>query len=335
MRILYVPNHGVLEYDELRIFSTFATSVFSAWFYVDPAKPSSDVRPALPDVPRNHEAEAMWAREGLTRETCLLSADFLRCFDVVVAVHDNRGLDYLASVTTLPVFLRMIGQTREMQEAKLATLRPRFRIVRYSPAERHIPNYAGEDALIRFGKFMEDFGPWTGEDRQVISFYGSISRRKAAAHFDFYDAATRPFSRTMYGNTETGWSVGRVAAAAMRDVYRAAYVYFCLHTNPASYTLNLIEAMASGCPIVTPGRSVIASLRGTAPLSYEVPDLIDGCVDVPEEAHRLIRALFGTPSLAREHSERNRATAIELFSAAPVAAQWKTVLEGRVRRRCR
>jgi hypothetical protein len=325
MRILYLPNHGVLEYDELRIFSTFAASVFSAGLYVDPAMPTVRVRPALPEVPRNHVAEEIWAREGLTRTTCLLSADFLRCFEVVVAVHDKPSLNYLASVSGPPVFLRMIGQSLERHEAKLAALRSKFRIVRYSPGERYIPGYAGEDALIRFGKFMDDFGPWTGEDRQVVSFYGSLARRKPAASFDFYDAATRPFPRTMYGNRDTEWSRGRVAPEAMRDIYRRAYVYFCLHTHPASYTLNLMEAMASGCPIVTLGRGVTPS-RPHVPQAYEVPDMIGGCVDTPEDAHRLIRSLFANPDLARQHGEMNRANAIELFSVDKIAAQWQSAL---------
>jgi hypothetical protein len=327
MRILYVPNHGVLEYDELRIFSTFATSVFSAGYYADPANPTAFVRPSLPHLPRNHDAEAVWARDDLTRASCLHSADFLRCFDVVVAVHDHPGLDYLASVRGPPVFLRMIGQSLATQEAKLATLRDRFKIVRYSPAERHLPNYAGEDALIRFGKFMDDYGPWTGTHRQVVSFYGSLARRKPAASFDFYDAATRPFARTMYGNRDTDWSQGPVKPEAMRDIYRNAYVYFCLHTHPASYTLNLMEAMASGCPIVTLGRGVTPS-RPHVPMSYEVPEMIGGCVDTPEDSHRLIRSLFASAELARQHSERNRAKAVELFSADKIAAQWKETIEG-------
>jgi hypothetical protein len=59
------------------------------------------------------------------------------------------------------VIWRTCGQSDPRLEAAMARL-DGLEIVRYSPKERNLGNYAGETALIRFGKYPEDWGGWTG-----------------------------------------------------------------------------------------------------------------------------------------------------------------------------
>ena len=336
MNILYVPNHAVLEFDELRIFSEFADSIFSAWFYADPENPIANVRPSLGNVPLNQRAAEIWKRESLNRESCLLSREFVDCFDVIVAVADARKIDYLTSVASRPLAIRTIGQSTPTYEASLRLHRNKISIVRYSPAERTIPGYAGEDTIIRFGKYPEDFEKWVGGNQQVTTLYSNMSRRLVHASFEAYKGITEPFPRIMYGggNPEGPWTADALPYEEMLRMYSRASVYYCCHTAPASYTLNLMEAMMTGCPIVTPGRSIIAEISvgdWDASPAYEVPDFLDSadfvaCANDVEAGRASIAALLADRDLAERVGKANRARAIELFSSRPIAEQWKAHL---------
>jgi glycosyltransferase involved in cell wall biosynthesis len=337
MKILYIPNHAVLEYDELRLFSEFATSVFSAWFYADPANPTAHVRPGLDGIPVNERAAEIWAREQLTRDTCLLSREFTSCFDVVIAVADTKKLDYLLSATGLPVVIRMIGQSGPLHEAELTKRRNKCFIVRYSPAERFTPNYAGADAVIRFGKYASDFEVWNGGNGHVTTLYSSMSRRQRNASFDAYTAITEPFPRAMYGfgNPVGPWTRNGLSYNETLSMFASASVYYCCHTIPASYTLNLMEAMFTGCPIVTPGRAFIRDFAGSWDIAptYEVPDFLDyadftACPDDVVSGREAIAALLGDKDLAKRAGVRNREKANELFGAEKIAGQWNDFLCG-------
>lgn len=336
MNILYIPNHAVLEFDELRILSEFADSIFSAWFYADPSHPTASVRPALKGIPLNQRAADIWCRESLKRENCLHSRDFISCFDVIVAVADARLTEYFASVAKHPLVIRTIGQSTPTHEAQLKQNRSKISIVRYSPLERMIPSYAGEDTVIRFGKYPEDFQHWVGDNGYVTTLYSNMQRRMEHASFDAYKSITSPFPRVMYGdgNPDGPWTAAALSYDEMIEMFSQASVYYCCHTTPASYTLNLIEAMMTGCPIVTPGRSIVANFKGCgwdAWKAYEVPDFLnfDGfaaCAEDIDSGRNAITALLADREFAHSVGQRNRSKAIELFGAQSIAGQWKAHL---------
>lgn len=119
------------------------------------------------------------------------------------------------------------------------------------------------------------------------------------------------------------------------EMYSRAAVYYCCHTIPASYTLNLMEAMMTGCPIVTPGREIIRAFDSSWDLGaiYEVPDLLDtdefkASADSVEEGRLAISRILNNPDLAARVGQQNRETALALFNAKTIAEQWRTLLSG-------
>jgi hypothetical protein len=130
-------------------------------------------------------------------------------------------------------------------------------IVRYSPKERNLGNYAGETTLIRFGKYPEDWGGWTGHWPVV----GNVSQhapephgRDDALNWRFWEEATQGLPRTFAGpHSEKIGGLGALPYDEMRDYLRRIRAYLYTGTQPASYTLGLIEAMMTGVPVVSIG----------------------------------------------------------------------------------
>ncbi len=260
-KILYIGCHGYLEYDDIKILSHAGFSVFSTGGWSDPLQPVSAVRPPIPSARQVPGALDLWNRDKLTPQSCVQSAAFLDLFDVILVVHDHSIVETIPADNKKPVIFRTIGQSSPPLERWMSQHRDRIKIVRYSPNESNIPGYAGADALIRFGKFEEDFPVWSGHEKTVLSFYQQATRRLAHANFEFYEQATAPFPRVLYGNGNPPSEFSRPTATYddMQRYYSAHRVYYSLGTYPASYTLNFMEAMMVGIPLVTLGHSAASS----------------------------------------------------------------------------
>jgi hypothetical protein len=78
------------------------------------------------------------------------------------------------------VILRTIGQYFPEHEHIIGGIEDRnFEILRHSPAEERILGYAGHDAIIRFYKDPDEYGPWTPEEAAILCFGNSLLRRPA------------------------------------------------------------------------------------------------------------------------------------------------------------
>lgn len=316
MRLLYVGCHGVLEYDELRLLAPLCASIFSVGFYTDPDNPLPNLRPELPLANYNLEALEIWKEENLSSDNFIHCGRFLAQFDIMILVHSLGPLHRFEGSLPIPIVLRTIGQNDAAAEAWVSEIRRRiqspFYIVRYSPLEESIEHFAGVDAVIRFGKFLNDFRPRGEPDGRVLTFGNSLTARAGACTYDFYVAATEPFPRALYGdhNPESAFRHPGVTPEEQLDLLSKASVYYALNTAPASYTLNFMEALAAGCPVVAVGREVIAKDPGIEervriPAAYEVPNLLAGApirldVDDLHSAHETIGRLLNDPLLARE-----------------------------------
>jgi hypothetical protein len=132
-----------------------------------------------------------------------------------------------------------------------------MQIVRYSPAEKRyfesVGAFAGQDALIRFGKYPSDYGPWIGDWTVVGNVTQDMVNRGDACGLGFWqagdqgsaDQARRPGLRGAPGGS------GSLSYPEMLDYLRHIRAYLYTGTTPASYTLGLIEAMLSGVPVVS------------------------------------------------------------------------------------
>jgi glycosyltransferase involved in cell wall biosynthesis len=209
-----------------------------------------------------------------------------------------------------------------------------LQIVRYSPREQKIVENIGKDAVIRFYKDPNEFYGYNGLNREVITFNQNIKTRGEFCNFDLWDKVTEGLPAKVFGpnNENVGArNGGLLTYDDMKQKMKDSRVYFYVGTQPASYTLNLIEAMMSGIPVVAIGPKHANSLNIAGDV-YEIPDIIvngfNGYVsDDVEELKTCIIKLLDNPKLAKQIGELGRQRAIELFGKETIKAQWKDFLE--------
>lgn len=341
MRILLLASHAVAEYDDLRMLSDLGYDVFSPGGYQDPAHPADDLRPPLPGIPYHADLHALcdiqrakhasdrdgvrwaidWAKADLHR-------DLIDWADAIIVHHfpERWIAGQWNRLLGKRIIWRTCGQSDPDVESYMAPLRKTgLQIVRYSPKERAffepMRRWAGEDALIRFGKYPGDFPEWSGSVKAVANLTQNMKERGAFCGFRFWSEATEglPVIPAGAGSEEIG-GIGRISYEATFDYWRTAGVHLYTGTSPASYTLSLIESMMAGVPTV----SIAAS-------AFPVPGLFEGDVialasaATPEEARYKMRAMLRDPVLM-DWSGRARQRAIELFGIETVGAQWRSFL---------
>jgi hypothetical protein len=198
-------------------------------------------------------------------------------------------------------------------------------IVRYSPKERNLPDFAGESALIRFGKYPADYGPWVGDEAVIGNITQDMAKRGDHTGLSTWRDLTHglPVCPAGPGSEDIG-GLGTLPYAEMLTYLTRIRAYLYLGTWPASYTLGLMEAMLSGVPVVTVpwtpgiGHEVLRDL-------FEAPDLLPHR-PTRDAVQSYLKTMLRDRDLAALHGEECRQAAIELFDVATVGPQWKAFL---------
>jgi len=339
MKLLYLSCHEILEFDEVRLFHELGHNVFSPGAYVEPRnRGDNHLRPDIPDPTYDPEDVEAWhalGRPGVDNKE-LLTREFVDRFDVVIVMHIP---DWVAknweAMGHKPVVWRTIGQSVSSVEQRLLPYRRQgLRIVRYSPRERTIPGYIGEDALIRFYKDQDEFGGYVGEKQQVITFAQSMKQRDQACNFTLFESVTRDLPRTLYGpgNEEVDFSGGKLSFEEMKEALQGNRVYFAAGTTPASYTLNFVEAWMTAIPVVAIGPQYGNASHFPDHNLYEVPDFIRSgvngyCSDDHKQLRQWCIDLLQDHNLARQIGEEGRKSAIEIFNKRRIKEEWKLFLK--------
>jgi hypothetical protein len=328
MRLLYVSCHSILEYDEIRLFAELGIDVFSHGTYRNPSKVDDPKRPTL-DIPYHKELADLIQTDDKEH----IPQELIDWADVILFNGRNDWVHWnWQNMRGKDVIFRSIGQSTVTVENDLKPLVMQgLHIVRYSPRERTIPGYAGEDAMIRFYKDPEEFKGWTGLDLTVLNVTQDMIARDDHCNYQFFKAATEAFNRELIGKGSEAagdWGKGIVSYEEMKYAMRNCRVYFYTGTYPTSYTLNFIEALMTGMPMVALG-----PLMGNSPYhqeqqTYEVPDFatqtLGIClVDDVASARTSLEILMRDSPGADVASKRNRALAIELFGKETIKKQWK------------
>lgn len=293
MNILLLLAHSIAEYDDMRMLADLGYNVFSIGAYTDPRNPTDDKRPALmsparfPDLISLVEGDQMKHKEHLPD-------GLIDWADVIIAHHyvDTWLLGQWPRIRHKRVVWRTCGQSdfRLEDEMKMAR-RDGLEIVRYSPAERRFfepaGHWAGQDALIRFGKYIDDYKRWDGSQIAVGNVTQNMLGRGEWCGLGFWKESTRglPVAPAGPGSEEMGGK-GTLSYPALLDYLRSIRVYLYTGTMPASYTLGLIEAVLTGTPVVSIG-----------PRAWMGPDALF-------EAHKFAHAWFDDPAEARTDLER-------------------------------
>ena len=340
MKILYMSCHIVLEYDELRILHSLGHDVFVIGGYIDPRSPQNQIRPPLEIVPNEDLLNQYYSMShqnflsGVKEDECgkTFTKEFIDQFDCIIVMHRLDWIELNWSVfKNKAVILRTIGQNLSDNELKLKTyMNMGVRVVRYSPFETQIPNYAGQHAEIRFLKYLEDFKPRNVMNETTITFGQSVTQRgiHCLSNVILSVGARLPF--VLYGpNNESHiYNGGYLTYQEQINVLSQSGAYFYTGTYPAQYTLNFMEAMLAGIPVVAVGEKLAHSHLPKYP--YEVPSLLSGLYnskfDTIDEIVYILREIATNPTINKLISDKQIEVATDLFSAEKNAYKWSDFL---------
>lgn len=329
MKLLYLSCHAVLEYDELKLFESLNIDYFSLGSYINPQDPADPIRPPLTHVVDPDIHRMAPDRDHIPKE-------FFDRFDIIVIMHIPQWItNNWENMKHKRVIWRTIGQsTPAIEESMQKYVAEGLEIVRYSPTEARIQNYAGHKEIIRFYKDPKEFGPWNGHTQEVITFAQNMKARGEFCNYDIFEHTVRGLNAHVYGpkNQESGeLNGGFLSYLDMKNKYKNSRVYFYTGTQPAAYTLNFMEAWISGIPVVAIGPSLANSLHISGK-SYEAHELLGTSgeygfwSDTVIELRNAIEMFYFNPSAGEKITEKARNKAIEIFGVDNIRKQWKTLL---------
>ncbi len=339
MNIAYLGQHGILEYDELRLLTSLGHDVFSIGSYINPTEPIERLRPAIEGMTYHADFAALCPDHDAAKAH--LPSEIIDWADtIIVAAYPDR---YIASdwdrIRGKRVIWRTIGQSNPDLEGLMRGYNG-LEIIRYSPAEKRafekLGSFAGEDAMIRFVKDPADWYGWTGDDLVVGNITQDMLGRGEFTNYRFWRDATADLPTRPAGPRSEllPGGVGLIDYETMRAYLRAIRVYLYTGTQPASYTLGLIEAMMTGVPIVS-----IGPKRMWLPDLFEGHEIVRGdyerhlsyqmWTDDPREADGALRKCLDDYEAAKVYSAHMRGQAMRVFGVDTIAPQWADVL-GRV-----
>jgi hypothetical protein len=333
MKLLYLSCHSILEYDELRLFEELGIDYFSLGSYVVPTAPVDGIRPALTAHPENWLIGSPPPRDNIPQE-------FIDQFDVIMVMHVPEWIEQnWDKFKKKRVILRTIGQNTPSIEARLMKyVAEGLEIVRYSPREANLDPTAGCSKIIRFYKDEAEFGDWNGAGNEVITFAQDMKHRGEFCNYDAFCQIVKGFNAHVYGpKNENSYELngGFLTYPDMRQKMRDGRVYVYTGTQPASYVLNLMEAMMTGIPIVAIGPKHATSLNRSNGINgdlYEVQDIIQNGVNgfISDDIGVLrerVQLLLDDHNLARRIGEMGRQKAIELFGKQVIKSKWAEYLK--------
>lgn len=350
MNILLCLSHSIEEFDQLKLLSELGYGVASIGGYIDPAHPHDPKRPALPSVPMVPAVKEAVDRLGTPDNLGAAQShipdailDWLGDDGIIIYHHYLERLvgqwprirDWMRGSPGRRVIWRTVGQSVEGNEKMMAPLRADgLERVAYSPKEANIPGYIGHDALIRFYKDPDEWCGWTGDWGMVVNFTQHLRQREPYTNYRFWHEATQGLPHFACGpGSEAIGGSGEMSIEGMKDYLRIARVYLYTGTQPASYTLGLIEAMMTGIPVVSIGPSWM-KVFPYGPELFEGHELAQvsnwtrntypaGSVTL---ARQHLQVYLDDLDMAQQHSAKTRQKAIELFGKATIASQWKAFL---------
>ena len=339
-RVLLCLSHSIEEFDQLRLLSSLGYGVASIGGYINPHAPHDPKRPALPDVPHFPEVQeavdALGTSDNLGNAQSRIPESILEWLgsDGVLIFHHNlhrlfEQWEHLREWRESGgrVVWRTVGQSVESNEREAAPFRADgLEVVRYSPRERHIPGFVGEDALIRFWKDPKEWGGWTGEVECVANVTQHLKGRHPWTNYDYWGAATRGL-RTLPlgpGSDQIG-GPGEIDYDDMRAWLRRSRVYLYTGTQPASYTLGLLEALMTGLPVVSIGPAHMRIFPYGHQL-FEGHLLSSYWSNDPANARERLLEILRDPDTAAVLSSAQRQRAVMTFGRETVANAWREFL---------
>ncbi len=334
MKLLYVSCHQILEWDEVRLFHELGIDVFSAGSYACPWFREGMLRPGIDGLTHYPELERL--ASTYMSSGCSLSQELIDWADTIMFMHQPEALEKnWAKMKGKRVIFRSIGQCVAHQERILSLLKDEgLEIVRYSPMETKIPDYAGHDAIIRFYKDPDEFNGYTGDIPQIVNFTQSIVQRRKHTHYDEIREVMDGLQAKIYGTDNQNLKEldgGQKSYENLKQIMRESRVYLYGGTWPAPYTLSYIEAAMTGIPILAFGRRIAESTSSASFEFYELPYLIATGANgfISDDVSFLkdkAKLLLNDQAYAKDIGGMMRKQTIELFGKKNISRLWKNYL---------
>ena len=331
MKIHYLSCHSILEYDEVQLLTDLGHEVFSNGAYVDPRGHITLPRPAIKGAKFYEDYAAL----AISHPKTNLPSELIEPFDVLIVMHSPEVIiQNWNKIKHKTVIWRTIGQSTNGVEASLEPMRKEgLKIIRYSPKERNLSNYIGEDVLIRFCKDEEEYSGWDGLEPKVITFAQSLKGRRTHCHYDEIIHVIDKYNGLVYGpgNEDLGdRNGGSIPHELQIEKMQKSRVMVYGGTAPASYTLSFIEALMVGLPIVCISKQLAHIIYDFD--FYEVDEIlaqIGGLVcDDVNAMYEKTKMLLSNDELAKDISVKQRDLAIEMFGKKKIIQQWEEFLNG-------
>lgn len=351
MKLLYIsPCHGTLEYDELSIFTDLGIEWFSTGLYRDPQNPivCNAERPSINYI-RNEEWNEEFERLNPTYNIygrVNLDSSFLDKFDLVLVSHlspyPNHLFDNLDCLKGRVVIVRTHMQQDLRFEYELQQCDKILKTykVRMSPQERTIPNYAGDDNIIRHCVNATVYQGWVGDDISLLTFSNIFSMRDCHSNGPQYRELKDRLQKIGikcklygWGNDDLEPENKFLSYSEQLEQYRKCRVYFAPGTKPACLTYNFCEALMMGMPVCAwDGKLGNFTERQFSQWSqmYECDKLISNningfCSSNVDELEDFVRQCIKYKNLAEEIGKNGRNLALSLFSYSNCLSQWNDV----------
>ena len=251
--ILYISCHSVLEYDELRLFSSLGHRIFSCGSYFYPEKPGENIRPPL-KLHQDPEWHDIFLKSKCKINPLFLSKEFLSKFDYIIAMHGHNfiieNLDNFSNRNK--IYWRGIGQSNYIIESKLKSLKSRgVKLIRYSPLEEVTQNFAGTDFLIRFYKKESEFKSNQDKINNGFLCYNGILQRKEHNDWNICSEFILKNNFKIFGASNEQLNNNSIFLSPEEQInlYKTYSKIFCLSSFPAPYTLGFIESIMSDAEI--------------------------------------------------------------------------------------
>lgn len=333
MKLLYLSTHSVLEQDELSLFTEMGIECFSCGAYADPKGHKSLPRPEVRGMKPHPDLEEIARHFPKTN----LPQQLIDWADVIMIMHTPEWVtENWDRIKYKQVVWRSIGQSVPSIENTIRRMRyDGLKIVRYSPMEKNVPGYVGEDTIIRFYKDPSEWCEWNGKVKRVINFTQTLKGRRDFCHYDHLMEIIDGFPAIVFGsgNDDLGpLNGGDLPYEDMKGQLRENRVFVYSGTWPAAYTLAFIEAWMTGIPVVSIGTQLAENINSVPPSArfpfFEIPALVtpgeNGFVsDNIGQLKTWVHQLFEDRQLAEKVGAAGRKKAIETFGKGSIQPLWE------------
>lgn len=329
--IVYVSCHSVLEQQELTLFTELNHDCFSLGAYHRPEGHVGLPRPGVAGLKYHEDLDNIYLNNPNRND---IHPDIISWADMFVFMHSPDSLVCnWPKIKNKKVVFRSIGQSLPHIEQMLSPLvNDGLKIVRYSPKENKLTNFAGSNSMIRFCVDKDELQGWNGNDPSVINFTQSLKGRRIFCHYDDIVSMMSGYPSKVFGSGNEDLGIlngGELPWELMKGKLRDARVFVYGGTWPASYTMSFQEAAMTGIPIVSIGKGMAENLPGIDKIDFfEIPELFKNGKEIfyAEDMGTLrshIFNLLNNIELAREMSDNLRKRAIQLFDKNMIREQWR------------